>query len=333
MDNLTHTMTGYMLGRAGLDPWCPRASLIAMLAANAPDVDFVSLAGGDQIVLECHRGATHSIVWSPVVALIPLAIVFLFARKGMRWRRAWLVSFIGVASHCLLDWTNIYGLKLLTPVDDAWHSLDITSVVDVWVLVILISAVAWMTLSRLVSGEIGARRASGRGTALLALALLAGYSGTRWFLHGRAIAVLESRLYGGAAPLRVAALPHFANPLRWNGLVETDEAFRIFDLDLRETRFDPAAGEVLYKPAISPAIEAAARTEPFRAFLDFAMYPYWRETPGAEREGYVEVQALDLRFALPGEGRFAAIAIVREPDQVEQAWYQYAPPGSAPRVR
>jgi inner membrane protein len=46
MDNLTHTLTGLMLSRAGLNRWHPRASLVLMLSANIPDIDFVAVARG-----------------------------------------------------------------------------------------------------------------------------------------------------------------------------------------------------------------------------------------------------------------------------------------------
>ena len=46
MDQFTHTATGLFLSRAGLNRATPYAAPILMLAANAPDADIVSLAGG-----------------------------------------------------------------------------------------------------------------------------------------------------------------------------------------------------------------------------------------------------------------------------------------------
>src|ERR1700733_9361787 len=62
MDNITHTLTGLMLARAGLGRTTPRGgSLMMMLAANAPDLDvFLGLPGG-LAYMEYHRGYAHSL--------------------------------------------------------------------------------------------------------------------------------------------------------------------------------------------------------------------------------------------------------------------------------
>ena len=45
MDNLTHTLTGVLLARAGLNRLTPRAMLIVIIAANVPDFDVVQSRG------------------------------------------------------------------------------------------------------------------------------------------------------------------------------------------------------------------------------------------------------------------------------------------------
>ena len=63
-------------------------------------------------------------------------------------------------------------------------------------------------MARLVNTEIGARtKSAGRGFAIFALLFLALYNVGRGVLHARAVATLDSRIYAGAAPQRVAALP------------------------------------------------------------------------------------------------------------------------------
>src|ERR1700678_425706 len=105
MDQLTHTLTGLFLSRAGLNRWTPNASAILMLAANAPDIDIVSAAGGSLNYLHFHRHITHSIVAAPVIALGTVALVRLLGRKPIRWAGAFFASLIAVASHLLLDLT------------------------------------------------------------------------------------------------------------------------------------------------------------------------------------------------------------------------------------
>ena len=157
-------------------------------------------------------------------------------------------------------------------------------------------------LARLVSSEIGAKPASGRGWALTALVFLLVYPAGRAVLHQRALAVLDARLYEGTAPIRVAAFPGPVNPFRWRGLVETSQFYAIFDLNLLR-EFDPSAGQLLYKPELGPqesaATEAARRTESFRVFLDFSQFPLWRYAPADAPEGAMRVEVVDLRFGVP----------------------------------
>jgi inner membrane protein len=332
MDNITHTLTGLMMSKAGLNRWCPRATPVLLMAANAPDVDVVSGFGGALNYLDHHRGLTHSVTMIPVIALLPLLVMLVFARKGMAWKRAYAISLAGVASHVALDWTNIYGVRLLTPFSGHWFRLDITSVVDLWIWAVLLLASAWLLLSRMVSSEIGARASSGRAVALLALAFFPVYEFGRFVLHERAMAELDSRVYEGVAPRRIAALPSFVNPLHWTGLVETDTFYMLHSIDLRN-EFDPAAGRIYYKPLDSPELEAARQTSTFERFLRFSQFPFFQVTPTDEPEEGFRVEALDLRFGLPGEGRFMVTAILNRKMHVLRSWYQFDPPGGGSRFR
>jgi inner membrane protein len=249
----------------------------------------------------------------------------------MQWTRAWIVALIGVLSHLSMDWTNIYGIRLLWPFDRRWLRLDTVSVVDPWIWAALGVMALWPALARLVSSEIGAKTRAGHGIAWFALLSIGSYEFARWVLHARAVETLNVRLYEGQAPKRTAAFPSLANPLRWRGLVELEKAYLVHSVDLvRE--FDPAGGKILYQAEPAPALEAARRTRAFQVFADFAPYPLWQVLPLAEPEGTVRVNGVDLRFAMPGEGRFMASAIV-EGGRVAQSWFQFSPAGDVPPPR
>jgi inner membrane protein len=333
MEPVTHTLAALMMSRAGLNRWCGRATLVVLVAANVPDLDFVSSFGGDQRILEWHRGPTHSLLLAPLVALLPLMLLWPLLRRRTRWRRAYVVSLVGVLSHCLIDWTNVYGVRLLEPWRQEWRRLDLNSVVDFWISAILIGAAGWLALARLVSSEIGARPPGGRGVAIFALAAVLAFDTGRYFLRQRALEVLDARLYEGEAPARVAAFPTIFSPFRWQGLVETSNAYRMFDVNLLAGQFDPAAGKTYYKPDRAPLMDLARQTQAFETFFWFAKYPLWRLVPAEEPEGAWKVQALDLRFADPGEDHFCVTAIVTEDEQILRSWFQYEPPGARPRVR
>jgi inner membrane protein len=307
MENVTHTLTGLMLARAGLNRFTPHAAWIMAVAANVPDIDIVSALGGALNYLHWHRHFTHAIVTIPLTALLPVLVMRLFG--PLPWMRAWAISAVGVASHLLLDWTNIYGIRLLLPFSDRWLRLDVTNVVDFPILVVLAVGSLWPLLSRLVSSEIGARPGQGRGLAIFALAFILLYNCGRGVLHTRAVAMLESRTYDGSVPSRSAALPHFIDPFRWTGVVETPYAFVVVPANLHGN-FDPSAGRTLYKPEPSPALDVARNTDTIRRFLEFSQLPYWRLEPAAEPENAVRVDVMDLRFGSPPQERFVTEVLI-----------------------
>ena len=313
MDTLTHTATGLFLSRVGLGRWTPRALPILLLAANAPDIDVLSLAGGPLNYLHYHRHLTHSLAAMPVMALLAVLVVRVASRKPVRWLGAFFAALIGVASHLLLDLTNMYGIRPWLPFSGEWLGLDLTSVIDIWIWGALLLGIAGPFVARLVGSEVGSGtvrdRNHGRGFAIFALAFLLLYNCGRGVVHARAVAELDSRLYGDSIPLRVAALPHPANPLRWRGLVETGGFYEVEDVNLAAD-FDPTRGTLFYKPEPNALLEAARRTPTIQEFLRFAQFPLWRIEPVSEPENGQRVEVLDMRFGTPLAPGFVASAVL-----------------------
>ncbi len=319
MDNLTHSLTGLFLSRAGLNRFDPHATAILLISANIPDSDIVSLAGGSVSYLHWHRNLTHSLVCAPLLALATVLLVRLI-RGPSSWFPAFLIALAGVASHLLLDLTNIYGVRLLLPFSAEWLHWDLTPVVDFWLWGMFLICIAGPFLSKLVGSEIGASaKASGstRGFAVLALISLIGYNASRAVTHARAVGILESRVYNDAAPLRVAAFAASQNPLRWKGLVETDRAYQIFWLDILRP-FDPALGDVVMKSEPSSDTEVATKTKVFGVLREFAVYPLYRLIPDADGNGDTRVELSDMRFP------FTSIALVDRTRKVRQSWFQFS---------
>ncbi|MGA3027504.1 MAG: metal-dependent hydrolase [Bryobacteraceae bacterium] len=300
MDNVTHTLTGLAMSRAGLNRCYKHATPLLLLAANAPDIDIVALSRGGFAYFHYHRAITHSLAAAPVLAL---AIALLFCAIDRSWRNlavAFGLALAGVASHLLLDWTNAYGVRLLLPFSSQWYSLDQTNIFDVWIWAVLLVAAVGPPLARLVSSEVGARSGSGRGLAIFALLFLGLYNVGRGVIHQRALDTLESRVYEGASPVRAGAFPTAANPMLWDGVVETSSTVRRYRFSLLDG-FDPDSGELFQKPESSPAVDAAARTPEFRVFLGFSKYPLWSVVPVPEPENGVRVRARDMRFGFSVE--------------------------------
>lgn len=322
MENLTHTLVGLMLSRAGLNRLTPRAAPLLMLAANLPDIDVVTASGGALTYLDNHRAITHALLASPLVAAASVLLVRLAG--PLPFLRAWIAAMVAVLSHLALDWTNTYGIRMLLPFSGEWLRLDITNVVDVVIWAVLLLAVAGALLSKLVSSEIGAKPGNGRGAAIFALLFLTLYEGGRWILHERAITTLNSHIYSGGAPRRVAAFPHFASPFLWTALVEGRGFVSLQRINLLQT-YDSTAGQTYFDPDPSPLLDAARQTDTFRRFLQFAQFPYWRTTPVDRPEGGVKVEVMDLRFGEPDEPRFVATAIFDSGRRLVEESFSFGP--------
>jgi inner membrane protein len=289
MDNITHSLVGLMLARAGLEKTTPHGTAMMVLAANAPDIDAVFWFTGTQSYLEWHRSYPHAIAFAPLVALLPM----LLARVRFSWP-SFLAALIGVFSHLLLDGTNSYGIPLALPF--SWHRfrLDIANVFDVWIWGILIGAAVLMWL---------ARRAR-RSLAWAALAALLAFDGGRFLSHARAIDLMSERLYQGAPPQRVTALPGAFNPLAWRGVVEVPGSVITLPVDVmngpRAERAYPVAPPI-------PAMDAALRTRPFQVFSSWSQLPFWEVTPVAEG---LRLDLIDMRFGAPDRPGFASVSAI-----------------------
>ena len=312
MDPLTHTATGLFLSRVGLKRWTPLATPILLLAANAPDIDIVTAAGGSLSYLHYHRHLTHSLAAMPVMAIGTVGLVWIFARKaGIRWMGAFFAALIAVATHLLLDLTNTYGIRLLLPFSARWLRLDLTNIADLWIWAVFLLAIAAPFLGKLVGSEIASRNTEqplhGRGFAWFALAFLLVYTCGRGVLHARAVSELEARIYRDASPVQVLAVPGFANPWRWRGVVETADFYAVEEVDLA-SEFDPTHAAIYPKPEPGPALESAARLPAFQEFLRFSQYPLWRVSPSPDLENGTTVELLDLRFGTPQAPEFVVMA-------------------------
>jgi inner membrane protein len=146
LDNLTHSLIGLAASKAGLERLSPGTTSLCVLAANAPDADLVALLGGRWAYLHHHRGFSHSIIGTLVLALA-LPLVFYLGDKlisRLRKRRAsaklgglLLASLLVSATHPLMDWTNNYGVRFLLPWDSRWFYGDLVFIIDPFLWLVL----------------------------------------------------------------------------------------------------------------------------------------------------------------------------------------------------
>lgn len=154
MDNLTHSLVGLAAAKAGLERVSPGATALCVIAANAPDADILALVGGKWAYLHHHRGITHSIVGTLLLALLIPSLFYagdlIVARIRQRRPRVkfgglLLASLVVSATHPLMDWTNNYGLRPLLPWSDQWFYGDLVFIVDPWIWLVVGGAAFLLT--------------------------------------------------------------------------------------------------------------------------------------------------------------------------------------------
>ena len=170
MDNLTHSLVGLTVAKAGLERLSPGATTLCVLAANAPDSDIVVLAFGDRwTFLHHHRGITHAIVGVITLAIVLPLIFYGVDRLWSRYKDQppktklkglMLASCIASATHPLLDWMNNYGIRWFLPWSQKWSYGDLVFIVDPYIWLVLGGAVFLLTARsgflKIVWGVIGA---------------------------------------------------------------------------------------------------------------------------------------------------------------------------------
>ena len=317
------------MGRAGLNRKTAYATLAATLAAEAADLDVVWGFGGPVDELKHHRGITHTLWAVPVVAAVVVGAVW-----GIdRWRRrrpggtqenhsadrrcsavhwGWLywTAFIAALSHLLLDWTNNYGVRPLFPLNPRWYAGSFMFIAEpvVWGLLFLAFFMPWVL--GLADREIGARRQQfrGRGWAIFALTGMLALGCWRWAQHAEALAMLANAPVTTEPALRTAAEPYPINPFHWHAIVETADFYQTAEINtLSDAIASDPHSDLLYKPADTPAVEAAKQTELGRVYLDWGTWAVVRDEGAVAAPGmnapslppgrtWTTVEFSDLRF-------------------------------------
>ncbi len=149
MDPLAHTLFGAALAEAGLKKKTALATGTLIIGANLPDIDAIFMLWGSDTALYFRRGWTHGVLALMIWPFILTGAMLLYDRIRRNWRPGlrstrsakgpplkpeWLlvIAYIGVWSHPLLDWLNVYGVRLLMPFSDSWFYGDTLFIVDPW---------------------------------------------------------------------------------------------------------------------------------------------------------------------------------------------------------
>lgn len=312
MDPLTHIVVNIAASRAGLNKVSRLATPMLIVTSVTADLDWLAALAGPRAFLLGHRTVTDSVCGAIAIAFLVALCFTIVTRKHIsspiNFLRALIVCSIGATLRMLFDLTNSYGVKLFWPFSEKWYALDSISEFDVIILVILAAGILLPMLFRLVGEEIGARKKTrGVFSAVFVLVLVFTYVGARYVLHERAVTLINSRLYDGAAPLSVGAFPDSPSPFHWAGVIITDAKLLRAEVPVVIGTYDPFAAKPFYKPEESPALDAARASGIATLFLNFARFP--RATIEHSDRGY-HVEITDMRFEIgtpPGHSMAAVI--------------------------
>lgn len=302
MDNLTHSLAGFALARAGLGRASPGATLALVIASNLPDIDLVSRLGGTAQYLEQHRGLSHSVVGAPLLALL-LTVILHRTVAGARFWPLLLCSLGGVVGHSFMDLWTSYGTRVFLPFDGTWHAWDLVFIVDpyVWGL-LLLAVLAWR------------RSPVSSGVATVGLGLLLAYVGGRAVLHAQALDL--GRVMVPRAPKAIAAIPAPLDPFRWKVIADTGDAYWSGEVHLRQAR-SPRLERREKPPEDAWVLAARTESDVAATFLSFSRFPLWEVDETAEGRSvswhdlrFEDVPGLFSRSSVPRETPFVARVVL-----------------------
>ena len=119
-----------------------KATLIGFISGMAADLDVLINSNKDPLLfIDYHRQFTHSLFFIPVGGFIMAVIFWLIFRKKMKFKRIFLYSTVGYATHCLLDSCTTYGTELLWPLSNikiAWNNIAVIDPVFTIVLALFV---------------------------------------------------------------------------------------------------------------------------------------------------------------------------------------------------
>jgi inner membrane protein len=198
------------------------ALLIGALAGMAPDLDVLISSPDDPLLfLEYHRQFTHSLIFIPVGALLCTLIFYPIAKKKLSFAQIYLFSFLGYATHGMLDACTSYGTQLYWPFSDervAWSTVSIVDPLFTLPIAILILLAAFRNNIRL------ARTAFVYAVIFLSLGVVQNYRAEK--------AVYALAQQRGHQPERVLFKPSFANRHVWKIIYEHDSHYYVDAVNL-----------------------------------------------------------------------------------------------------
>jgi inner membrane protein len=194
-----------------------KISVIGFLAGLAPDLDVLIQSSTDPILfLEYHRQFSHSLFFIPFGALIVALLIYPLVKKSMSLKTVYIASFLGYATHGLLDACTSYGTLLFWPFSYeriTWNNISIVDPLFTIPALVLVGA-AIKTKKRVFS--------------FFSIGWIVFYLSLGFIQYERALStaneLAESR---GHNPERMTLKPSFGNLILWKSIYQNKQTFYV----------------------------------------------------------------------------------------------------------
>ena len=190
---------------------------IGFLAGLAPDLDVLIRSEDDPILfLEYHRQFSHSLFFIPIGSFFVALFIFPFVRGLISLRMVYIASFLGYATHGLLDACTSYGTQLFWPFSDqrvTWNNISIVDPIFTVPIVILL-AIAITKRKRIFS--------------FIAIGWIIFYLSLGFIQYERTLsAAMDLANSRGHNAERMTLKPSFGNLILWKSIYQHEETYYV----------------------------------------------------------------------------------------------------------
>jgi inner membrane protein len=289
MDNITHSLTGALAAKLISHTSSEEKKRnertvfwLLVVSANLPDIDLLLRWVYDYFFyVVAHRGITHSLVFAPVLALLPAVAFYHFSRLK-NFSLLWLIALLGIVVHICFDVITSFGTRIFAPLSSQRYSLD-------WMFIIDPFFTGMLALTMILQQRLRQKsRIITRGGFVLAcLYLLA-----EILSHNIATANIERAIAErNINAVHFSAIPQPLSIFRWNGLIQTDDGvhqafFSILDDSIHLTEYKNSTNNL--------ATEVLMRNE-VKDYFTFARHPWINSWQEGEKS---IVELKDFQFAV-----------------------------------
>jgi len=194
-----------------------KIGIVGFLAGLAPDLDIlIRSSNGPILFLEYHRQFSHSLFFIPFGSLIVALLILPLIKKSMNLKTVYVASFLGYATHGLLDACTSYGTQLFWPFSNHRFTWNNISIIDplFTIPILILMGTAIITRKRIFS--------------FFAIGWITFYLSLGFVQYERAsLAAIELAESRGHVAERMTLKPSFGNLILWKSIYQYEEDFYV----------------------------------------------------------------------------------------------------------